>query len=301
MTSLMRIPTCHTLTFYLPFYFLSSQFSIFRLKVSSTSCTHRLTMQPLINFHAFSSFPGEVQKRVWEKFILNANRNRMVLLSEEKHIIPTRFLTSPSQCVNRSSREVFMKLYPVQLSVFRTFRQAKFLNNEEDSDDGLNTDEEEKFCSDSEADNEVTADLHQGFLYINFDRDIFVVTGLSYFENTLLQRAHLPQYKASAYYKTEPLVPTDCKSFKNIMEIVRIHYQRYLEVGRPAPKIQHIARLNKHKYKKGTFSGAKTCRHVFWYIEHYEHLVSKPGHEFLEVWEDETVLYDKKILGSALG
>lgn len=80
------------------------------------------------------------------------------------------------------------------------------------------------------------------------------------------------------------------------MEIVNIHFHRYLNNGRPVPKIRRLALLNRHNYKKETFGGAETCRHVFWYIEHYRHLMSQPGDKFLELWEDETVLYNKEML-----
>ncbi|KAI1409247.1 hypothetical protein F5Y13DRAFT_94324 [Hypoxylon sp. FL1857] len=271
-------------------------------------------MAPSSTFHAFPTLPQEIQARIWQAFILETNKERLVMLDEEtREIIPTRFLAYSVFCVNFLSRSVFMKLYPAKIPVYRTYTSATFKDDYFD-DDVKSLDYDYTVGDEDDADSVTSSQVSfefssyigepRGHLYVNFSRDIFIVSGIRRFQFDFNEdRFCPPNYDITTNHKTVPLNVNKCRSMKHLMEVTK--FQRWRAM-KPIPPIRHLAKLNKHEYEKKVFSGVETCQHLysFWdtmdlggeEFDIQKDLLTLPGHELLDKWARETVLYSKKML-----
>lgn len=228
-------------------------------------------------------------------------------------IIPTRFLSSSPFCVNLLSRDVFMKLYPVQMPVFRTYRKATFEDDESD-DASLDYDytvEDED--SDSDAGSRVLFSQFSdyrgepcGNIYLNFSLDIFIVHGVSRFNFDFDEGRFRPAcYGITAKNKTMPFTRKQLARMENLMEVTVFQIWR---AKKPIPPIRHLAKLNKHNYAKKLFKGVQACYHIYSFFDYgggnsfdddfdiEEDLLTLPGYEIFDKWVKETVRFDKKML-----
>ncbi|OTA66141.1 hypothetical protein K449DRAFT_257852 [Hypoxylon sp. EC38] len=265
-------------------------------------------------FHLFPHFSKEIQMRIWREFILDANKERLVMVDENRReIIPTRFLAYSPFCVNLLSRDVFMELYPVQMPVFRTYRMATF--EDDDSDDAsLDYD---YTVEDEDSNSDATSRIlfsefsnyrgeSCGIIYLNFSQDIFIVDGISRFNYDFDEgRFRPPCYDITAKNKTLPFTRKQLGRMENLMEVTIYQIWR---AKKPIPPIRHLVKLNKHNYSKKVFEGVKNCYHLYSFFDRgggdyfgedfdiQEDLLTLPGHEILDKWVKETVRFDEKML-----
>ncbi|KAI1370558.1 hypothetical protein F4677DRAFT_438189 [Hypoxylon crocopeplum] len=263
---------------------------------------------PLTNFHPFPKLPREVQMRIWRFFILDANKNRLVIYCAwARQIIPSRHLTSSVFWVTSLTYTVFKDLYPLKLPVFWNYQEATFSEkNLFDELDPLNPD-----AGDSASDESDVSLLsqfgggHCGHLFLSPDHDIFVVTGIIRRDCDALDQTGeiIPKCMTRYFFHGER------GSMKNIMEIVRAA-RKYT----PSPEIPHLVKKNRHRYSRDIFSGVETCYHLYWFKDDdnstrdqrmtpnspLADVILRPGREVFEKWNSTIVLCDKKMLEQKL-
>ncbi|KAI1803086.1 hypothetical protein F4811DRAFT_526512 [Daldinia bambusicola] len=155
-----------------------------------------------MSFPSFPKFPAEVQDTIWKAYILEANKNRVLLMDNmTKHIMPTRSLTSPALYACVSSRKAYLDMHHIKLRVYRTFREPKFLDKVdfEESDDRL----EEDTASDSSIGPHNLEPV--GYIYVNMDRDIFLLSGFFQFDFKLEKLKLAENQRTTILFQTEYL------------------------------------------------------------------------------------------------
>ncbi|KAI1207738.1 uncharacterized protein F4807DRAFT_462538 [Annulohypoxylon truncatum] len=234
-------------------------------------------------FHQFPELAQEIQIMVWREFILDANKDRVIILDEiSREILPTPFLECSTFCVNLLSRQVFLNLYPVQIPVHKTRLQLFLANNIEFIRDGTL----DELYDDDYATG--TRGEPHGCVYVNFDRDIFAMTGF----NRLFDSLYKTQIENIYKYKTLALDLGQCKLVKHLME--------YWVGGEEiVDGILVVDKFVGHAYKEMVFSEVETCRHVDpdltfdldYFDDPYEpekflgHLMGLPGCELFKKWK----------------
>ncbi|OTB17825.1 hypothetical protein K445DRAFT_263034 [Daldinia sp. EC12] len=252
-----------------------------------------------MSFPLFPKFPSEIQAKIWRAYILKANTNRLLLMdSYSKRLMPTRSLTSPALYISVSSRQVYLDMYPVKLSVYRMLNEPDF---EEFRDEDVNEDEaslsEWSICYDRPT---------AGYIYINLQRDIFVVS--SFYRSTFhLGKLNLVEnQRITILSDTEPLFPHLCRLIKHFAEVRFFKHEEYLS------SIHSLARKNIHLFSKKEFSGCQTCRHIYLYSDRRYHglsvqdrdqrrsflddLMTLSGNEVLKKWDSSSFLYEGAML-----
>ncbi|KAI0850350.1 hypothetical protein F5Y00DRAFT_233138 [Daldinia vernicosa] len=149
-----------------------------------------------MSFPAFPNLPVEIQAEIWREYILDANRNRLVPMDDvKKQILPTPSLTSPALRINFLARKTYLDMYPVQLPVFRTLMEPTFLSDDEDED-----------WEDAQSDDGISG-APCGCIYINFERDIFVIDKYERFNFSFEELGFNENRRSTIFAVTESLSP----------------------------------------------------------------------------------------------
>ncbi|KAI2775232.1 hypothetical protein F4815DRAFT_450134 [Daldinia loculata] len=244
-----------------------------------------------MSFPAFLNLPAEVQVEIWREYILDANKNRLILMDNyKKQILPTRFLTSPALQTSFLARKIYLDMYPVQLPVFRSFRESTFLGGDEDAEDVEDVQSEGSISPITPIDSNFTG-VPCGYVYVNFQSDIFVID--------VVDRS---DFDFDVLKFTESLNPNQYGLIKQL-KVVSVTYRGSL------PPIHDLARKNKHRFYENEFSGCQTCQHVyvFWdgeecdndfdqYSSLLDDLLTLSGEEFSEKWDSFTFVYEGVML-----
>ncbi|KAI1074518.1 hypothetical protein F5B20DRAFT_596000 [Whalleya microplaca] len=226
----------------------------------------QIIMSSLTAFRHFPNLPNEIQLQIWQAYILDYNKSRLVLVAKStRRIILTPFLACPAFSVNIISRVAAKDFYPVQLPVFHVHkdkhRKCTTVENnsyEEDSDnDGSETeDNDSEFGFEGRT---KTDDMRCGILHINFDMDTFLLEGADLdFDDLCVHYRELP-----SLCWTSPLTSDQCKLVKNIMEFQYIDQAEYFQGWHSILPIEDLAKLNYHCYDKNPFRNVKSCHHFY--------------------------------------
>lgn len=170
-------------------------------------------MNSLSRFHVFPRLPNEVKEYIWQDFILDANQDRLVVLSQpSEEIMPTHFLSSSPFCINRQSRTVFKRLYPVKRPVFRTYEHATFAD---DIDPATDTESDSSFTSHLTGITDMDNTELCGDLYLSLERDLFLVVGYS---RTWCDVHNHTDYRGSSapYCMSPPLELSQSRQLKHL-------------------------------------------------------------------------------------
>ncbi|CAJ2511543.1 Uu.00g071680.m01.CDS01 [Anthostomella pinea] len=139
-------------------------------------------MPALLEFLPFPQLLTELRIQIWEVFVREVDTNRLVLI-DGRRILPVQSLASPLLRVNTLSRHIALKWYPTRLPLYDMNKAARYrhfarlsVRNNKDRSLGLPVSSRGNPMRGTTTTTTTTNHLdYYGTLYLNLERDIFVV------------------------------------------------------------------------------------------------------------------------------
>ncbi|KAI1469308.1 uncharacterized protein F4812DRAFT_470320 [Daldinia caldariorum] len=247
------------------------------------------------SFPKFPKFPAEVQDKIWKAYILEANKSRLVLMDNTtKCIMPTKSLTSPALYTCVSSRKAYLDMYHVKLPVFTAFKEPIFLEDIDSDSEDLDTQSEDSFVPDSR--------VPVGYIYINLDRDIFLLSCFCRDDFNLGKLKLADNQRTTILFESACLPAWRRNLMKHFME-VKVRSRK----GTPR-RISNLVDDNDHDFSSKEYSLRQTCRHIYLFSNRCHHqtplddchsrrlflddLMTLSGEEVLKKWDSHSFLYE---------